>query len=359
MLSTVHPANDVRIVKKEAVTLTSRFDDVWVIGNAPQLEEASSICYCLHGLGRLSRWLRPFLGNISAIKYVRSIKPDLVHFHDPELIPAAILLKFFGYKIIYDIHEDTPEDIKSKIWIPLSLRPVFSYLLSKIEGFAAHFFDAIVTATPEIAQRLQSRKVRPTVIRNFASLSEFPPKSNNRQPSNKALYVGRISFNRGLREMTEACQKIGLTLVLAGPANSAEVEWIKAHSESIVWKGVVNRQEIAHLMSESLVGLCVLHHEPNYLHALPIKLFEYMAAELPVIVTDLPITKDIVLTADCGLVIPEKNTAALITALSAIIDDPIQSSSWGKKGRDAVIEKYNWEAESRKLIALYETLLHC
>jgi hypothetical protein len=48
-----------------------------------------------------------------------ALRPDIVHFHDPELIPAAVRLKQAGIKVIYDVHEDMPRQILAKHWIPV------------------------------------------------------------------------------------------------------------------------------------------------------------------------------------------------------------------------------------------------
>ena len=70
---------------------------------------------------------------------------DIYHFHDPELIPAGIMLKLKGKKVIYDVHEDYPQHMLSKIWIPSPFRRMASWFVWQMEKFVARSIDAIVT----------------------------------------------------------------------------------------------------------------------------------------------------------------------------------------------------------------------
>src|SRR5471032_1027065 len=134
----------------------------------------------------------------------------------------------------------------------------------------------------------------------------------------QAAFVGRISFDRGLVEMVEACRAVALPLAMAGNIGVAEQGWLERHGEGAEWRGKLDRAGVVRLLSESSVGICLLHPEPNYLHALPTKLFEYMAAGLPVVTSDLPASKAIVDQAECGLVVTNNDPQVLKEALSRL-----------------------------------------
>lgn len=356
MLSTVHSANDIRIVEKEATTLAQANYSVTLIAKPPLAKALNTnIHYKPLFLADMSRWKRPLIAGYQAMKMVRAQAPSIVHFHDPELIPFCLILKRKGCKIVYDVHEDTPSDILSKDWIPRLLKPFFSYAMNAIERYAARRFDAIITATPTIGARFERYGISPIIVKNYAKKAEFQSLPATQEKKYQAVYVGRISFDRGLCEMSEACKQIGIPLILAGAAEPKVIEWM-AEQKHIEWWGIIEREQILSLLHESRIGLCVLHPQPNYIDALPIKLFEYMAAELPVIVSDLPAQRDIVQSAQCGLVIPPRNSAALVEALHNILDNPIDAASMGEKGRAAVFATLNWEYEEKKLVSLYKKL---
>lgn len=351
MLSTVHSLDDVRIAGKEATALAAAGHAVSVIAR-PGRALPGLDCVALD-FPSVSRWLRPLVGSRAAARAVAASGARVVHFHDPELIPVGLLLKLRGYRVIYDAHEDVPADVMSKSWIPRILRPLVSRAAGVVERLAARHFDAVVAATPGIAARLLRHGAKASVVRNYARLAEFQITSAaSRQ--RQAVYVGRISFDRGLREMVEACGAVGLPLVLAGSIGAAESAWLQGRS-GVQHVGLLDRHAVASLLAESSLGLCMLHPAPNYLEALPIKLFEYMAAGLPVVVSDLPVASAIVGEAGCGRVVVAGDAAALARALQEMLAAP-DLAAMGEAGRRAVREKYNWERESEALVALYQRL---
>jgi hypothetical protein len=86
-------------------------------------------------------------------------------------------------------------------------------------------------------------------------------------------------------------------------------------------------------------------------------MFEYMAAGLPVIASDFSLWREIVDGSGCGLLVDPMDPEAIAEAMQWILEHPAESEAMGRRGRQAVKERYNWEQEAKKLIRLYRRLL--
>jgi glycosyltransferase involved in cell wall biosynthesis len=353
MLSSVHSADDIRIVEKEARSLSRLGHAVTVVARPPGPRDLGDIEFKLIDVPVVSRWKRPWVIGRPAVALARSARPDVVHFHDPELIPFALMLKSQGCAVVYDVHEDVPADIYSKTWIPLLLRPIAARSAGMVERTTARRFDAIVAATSAIADRFRRYGARVSVVRNSVRLDEFIEPTFETKRRRQAVYIGRTSFDRGLVQMFDACAAVQLPLVLAGDLGADEAAWLKKKSGDVLYMGKLGRPEIAKLLNESLIGLSLLLPEPNYLHSLPTKLFEYMAAGLPVITSDLPKSKEIVEAAGCGFSVSLDNPKGLIDKLSMLVSHPGRAIELGLAGRAVVSSDYNWEQDAAELKNLY------
>jgi glycosyltransferase involved in cell wall biosynthesis len=118
--------------------------------------------------------------------------------------------------------------------------------------------------------------------------------------------------------------------------------------------GFIDRKSIEKLFSESIAGLVILKPIKNYLDSLPVKLFEYMAAELPVITSNFPIWKKIIEDNKCGICVDSGKPEEIALAIDFIANNREQSLKMGENGRKAVYEKYNWDIEEEKLLKIYE-----
>jgi glycosyltransferase involved in cell wall biosynthesis len=294
---------------------------------------------------------------------VRKVRPAVAHFHDPELIPVGLALKFRGIKVVYDVHEDLPRQILGKSWLSPWLRRPVSLVAEAVEWVAGKAFDGIVAATPTIARRFPARKT--VMVQNFPILSELvaPDSVPYEQRSPDFAYVGGLGKIRGSREMVEAISRIrdgSARLQFAGKfANAPDEEEARALEgwDRVNFHGWADRPSVARLLGEVRAGLVLFHSSPAHRNAQPNKMFEYMAAGLPVIASDFPLWREIVDGAGCGVLVDPLHPDAIAEAMQWILDYPDKAEVMGRRGRKAVEETYNWEPEAEKLIGLYRRLL--
>jgi glycosyltransferase involved in cell wall biosynthesis len=119
--------------------------------------------------------------------------------------------------------------------------------------------------------------------------------------------------------------------------------------------GFQDRSGVARVLQTSRAGLVILHPVQNYVDSLPVKLFEYMSAGLPVIASDFPLWREIVEGSGAGLLIDPLDPSAIAGAMQWILENPGEAEAMGQRGRQAVIERYNWAQEAQKLLAAYAT----
>lgn len=367
-LTTVHPRLDTRIFSKEAQTLASNLPHKVLVmvadgkGNIDGDQGQVSI----HDIGHLGdgRFGRVFRGSWRALFAIHKIKPDIVHFHDPELIPLGMLLKAIGYQIIYDVHEDVPRQILSKDWLPIIIRQPISWIIGIVEWFSTKIFSAIVAATPKIAEHFPADKT--VLIQNFPIANELvlaDPVPYVERPQS-FVYPGVIADIRGIVEMICAFELLDdlpeARLDLAGtfyPFGFGETLRSLPGWSSVNYHGEVSRTQLAHILGKARAGLVLHHPIPNEVDAQPIKLFEYMAVGLPVIASDFPLLRRIIGGEGCGLLVDSMNPKEIAEAIRWILDHPAEAEAMGRRGRQAVESIYNWDIEAVKLIELYKKLL--
>ncbi|WP_256206821.1 glycosyltransferase [Pseudomonas sp. BAY1663] len=120
--------------------------------------------------------------------------------------------------------------------------------------------------------------------------------------------------------------------------------------------GFIDREGIKSVMSRSIAGLVTLHPAVNYVDALPIKLFEYMSAGIPVVSSDFPLWREIVEGNDCGLCVDPLNPQAIADSIDFLVENPGRARQMGLNGQRTVNDIYNWSVEESKLFRLYSAL---
>ncbi len=121
--------------------------------------------------------------------------------------------------------------------------------------------------------------------------------------------------------------------------------------------GVLDRPGVLDLLHSSAIGLCLFQPAPNHLEAMPTKVFEYMAAGLPVIASDLPALREIVEGSGAGICVDPRDSLEVARAINFLLENPEQMQALGRCGQQAVAERYNWASEAQALTGLYRELL--
>ncbi len=189
-------------------------------------------------------------------------------------------------------------------------------------------------------------------------------KKNNGNNSDifNLIYVGGLTEIRGVTQMIQSLEYITkkVKLTLCGkfyPAIYEEQVRSLRGFEKVEYSGWIDPNDILHKMIQSDAGIVCVHPITNYLTALPVKLFEYMAAGLPVITSNFPLWKEIVEGNKCGICVDPLNPKEIAEAIEYLIEHPELRKKMEENGRKAVVERYNWENEERKLLAIYAVIL--
>lgn len=363
ILTSVHNAFDSRIFRKEAKTLAKMGYAVTLIAQheCDQSVDGITIVALRPVTSRLDRIFQGWqlFGKASRLK------ADVYHIHDPELLFAGLLLRYFtGGKIIYDAHEDVPKDIMTKHWIPGIFRKPVSVIFGLYEIMAASYMSCVIAATPAIARRFV-RINRVEVINNYPILVDFEGREASSDPGITFVYSGSISDIAGTLNLIKAIANVrkdlGVRLVIIGDYidNKFRVEVEKALSfaENIEVFNRLPQQQLFSIYRNAYAGIYPALPVPNNIEASPNKLFEFMMFALPVVISDFTFWRSIIEGENCGLTVDPLDIAGITRAVEYLASHPAEARAMGENGRRAVIEKYNWGSEDKKLTDLYSHLL--
>lgn len=359
-ITTVHPADDVRIFHKECSSLQRAGYQVTLLvanGENAQINDVNIVGVEAPYSGRLGR-----MRKVPKVLFQKAMElnADVYHFHDPEFLRYALKMQKAGKKVIYDVHEDVPRQILAKYWIPKLVRKSVSARFERLENKISAQLSYICTATPHIRERFLKINPNTVDINNFPRLEELSDVAPYSQKSQAACYIGGMTQVRGISELVDAVADANFELHLAGkfsPESLRDQQVEKAGWKNVVEHGFLSRDGVKGVLAKSKVGVVTLHPTENYVDALPVKMFEYMAAGIPVLASNFPLWQQIVNDSQCGICVDPLNPQHIASGIEQLLADDAASEQMGLNGRKAVEEQYNWAVEEAKLKEVYANLL--
>ena len=300
---------------------------------------------------------------------------DVVHGMAYMGIPVALAVgRQRRAPVVYDAR-DIYLDAGNLARLPGPARRVFA----RLERGWARAADRVITVNRPYAQVMAERfgVPEPLIVMNCAYRYQPPPPDGRRRfhdalglppQARVVLYQGGFSRDRGIEQLVRAIDDVpGAVLVCMGyGALQGELEAIAADPGRLdpvlgprvrVLPAVPPTELLDWVASADLVAMPIQPTTLNHRLTTPNKLFEAMAAGVPVIASDLPGMAEIVRESGCGLLVDPADPDAIAAAARSILDAPAdERRAYGERGLAAAHDTYNWETQVERLLAEYGRL---
>ncbi|WP_157887405.1 glycosyltransferase [Frondihabitans sp. PAMC 28766] len=356
-VSSAHPWTDNRVHLREAAsTVAGGYRTALVaVGNGLPAPETGVICHLLRKRGRLSRVT---LGSIEAVVSALRFRPRAVHLHDPELVWSVPVFRRLGVVVIWDAHEDLPDQVLDKHYLSPFQSRVFS-AAARLVVRLARSSDAILTATERIAARFPDEKT--SVVHNFPR----PRAHDGRAPAvvhrpRRVGYIGALGTYRGSEVLPTAIADPrfpdGWTLHVAGsfvPVSTRRPYESLHEAGAVVLHGQVGPDEARDILLDTRVGIVTFLPNAAHLEALPTKMFEYLAAGIPVIASDFPLWRQLLGPHDCATFVDPHCGAAIAEAVRFYDENPDVLARQSRNALRAAREVFSWTSEESVLLEAY------
>lgn len=363
-LTTVHHSEDNRILFRECVSLARAGHDVTILaaqGRAGMVHGVRVVVLAVGG-GRLRRMT---IGAARLLRAARSLCADVYHFHDPELIPAALVLRAGGKPVIYDVHEDYGTAVLEREYIPAGLRRLVSRALCLLETGATRWFR-VVLAERYYAERFP----RGVTVLNYARFPQVTDEALAQRSVGsgiRLLYTGNVKVYRGAHQHVDLLKALPeASLHLVGRCSQELADQVRVRAaaaaprlllEGVGYSVPFERIVECYLQEQWTAALALFPPSPHTVRKELTKIFEYMAYAIPIVCSAFPNLRRIVEQEGCGLCVDPEDPAAAAAAVRWLADHPQQARAMGRRGREAARREYNWETQARRLLDLYEEVL--
>ncbi len=350
-----HRTDDNRIFELQAVNIVKAGYNVRILGLCEQEGEIHLV-----NLQSIAK------GHLRIFKQCMAQKCDLYEFHDPSLLWVGVLLRIYGKTVIFDAHENYEEKIKSRIEYRLPFLKPYKGVLAKLWWFYEKACVSLLSGKIAADETVLKKYGKNTALLPNVPGKEFyetPPERTRTDDAFRLIYVGTLSWDRGIVETIVALQKTKYQNVefhIIGDTKDRKlIEYIEQAPKTI-WHGRVPWRELKHHLINADAGVVLLQPIDAYLYCPGeniVKLWEYMSLSLPVLISDFPKLRALCERLQFGICAKPDDPEKIAGAIDWMIDHPEECKRFGEYGRQAVEEEYNAEKQIQNVIALYERLL--
>lgn len=362
VVSPIHRADDIRIFNKEIKFYIYAGFEVKLFARPVQHHQDLSMLE-FHPLPIFKNRLFRFLYLIVLSFRLLFIREHIFHFHNPDCIPLALLMKCLGRKVIYETHENFYFRIKMRKWIPKYLRNVIASTINVAEHLVCKVVDIMIVT--------QDRQLAEFGFSNVLCLPNAPifvetknERSSIREGKDtlRLVYLGYIDANRRLSRIIDQLPELNdileVRLELIGFGDEADLQELKS---SAGWKyvkfyGKLSQTQAFEIVGSSDIGIVLLPDIGDYKYTTPNKLFEYSMLGIPFIASDFTYWRDIYHNVDAGIFIDSSNLEKFSGAVWYLYSNPEARRRMGANGYEFIQTRYNWQLFSDQLI---KKILEC
>lgn len=293
-------------------------------------------------------------------KAARKVNAKAYIFHDPDFLPWALLLRKRTRKpVVYDCHEHLPEEIlHGKEWIPDVIRRPLASGFRKFENFAVRSLGEAIQANPgKIVDRFKAQGARVVLVRNYSKFNVPADFVNDRA----VLYTGEVTPDYGVYNLLGIAREMKRR-GLAMPMRIVDRFWgdeelrakvknqIAEEQLPIEILAPVTAERMPEILAKGCIGLSPIEDLPSKASNLPTKVFEYFAFGLVTLASDVGQHRWVLQDGYLGFLFEPHDYVAWVDAIEKLMNDPALFAEYQRRGRQAISDTYNWEAEERALV---------
>ncbi len=286
------------------------------------------------------------------------LRADFYHAHDLNTMPAAVLAKLLRWMpLVYDSHEAATGRVGHDVWY-----------VHLIERVTIPFADAVIATTRTRAEFMTAKYgVRPLVVGNVIdlNLAAVPARDLHTElqiPADQPIiiYQGGVQAGRGIEQVLQSIPmwRSGCFVVVGDGNLMGKVQQLAVElgvTDRVRFTGRVPLKDLLGYTRAARIGVQVLQNTCfNHYSTDSNKLFEYFAAGLPVVAADYPEIRRVVEEFDVGILVDPHDPGQIAQAINTLLTP----EPWATKSANTrnVVQQYNWQVESSKLIQLYNKL---
>jgi glycosyltransferase involved in cell wall biosynthesis len=305
-----------------------------------------------------------FLNTKKAVmKLALKVDADIYQISDPEMIVLVSKFKRKGKAVVFNLREFYPDMISKKSYIPKIFRRMVSKLYTVMMKHYFKKYDTIFTVTDWVLDIIKNQYN----IKNSYVLTNFPRVNKDYSLSyeeylkrgNVLCYEGTIYSSSRQENVFRALESIPqVTYLLAGKFDE--------HYDGIKTLAYFNKVEfIDGFKLEDLPGILAKASICNVFRDFEnrdgslgvLKVFESMEAALPVLFADVPLYRSINEKYCCGICVNPNDVSDIESAIRFLVENKQEAYEMGQRGRQAVIEEYNWEKQASQYLSIVGTIL--
>jgi glycosyltransferase involved in cell wall biosynthesis len=302
-----------------------------------------------------------------ALPYAIEAHAEVYHAHDLNNLEVAYrAARANGAKLVYDSHELFP-DIANR-WIRMRRKGWM-----RLERRLLPHADLVITVNDFIAQELAKRHAvpPPMVLLNCPNPpADFDASANHNHIRVRlgledtrpiVLYQGWMWEGRGLENLVRAASKLArnAAVVLMGYGEYQAVLEEMAQGEPpgrVYFLPAVPQRDLLAYCASADVGVIPYQAvDLNNYYSSPNKLFDYIQAALPIVASDLPFLRKVIVTDGLGTVSKLDSPESYAEAINQVLTLPDGGEEF-KRNLRRVAPQYTWEAQARKLVEAYRRL---
>jgi glycosyltransferase involved in cell wall biosynthesis len=293
-------------------------------------------------------------------------KVDVVHFHDIDILPWMTMIALIK-PVIYDVHENYPEEMLSRQGIPRILRRGLSIAVRWMQIGCAAVIRNVVLVADSQHKDLVGPTLRKTMVMNYATvelLRDVAPDYMTRPDG--VIFLGSQHENNGSRLLVEIADRLRKRLPgmkTYAIDRFADPVYRQKLLDEVTRRGLqdnyvllpnVKPQSIMQYLNRCTIAVTCNLRVPQQINGVHTKLFEYMAAGLPTVASDLPHQVKTISEANNGLLAKPEDPNSFVEAICQLAANRERARQIGVNGQRYFIERYSWESQADVIQGLYE-----